>query len=227
VERLLIVDEDDRQRDSLSQLLRSHGFEVSVATSGPSALAEFGADGADMVLLDLVLPGMPGIDVCRELRRQSEVPIIMVTELDSEIDKVVGLEVGADDYVTKPYSPRELLARVRAVFRRCCAPAAEQSAAILSAGPVRMDLDRHVVTVADQPAPLPLREFALLELLLRNAGRVLTRRQMIERVWGPEYLANSNTLDTHLKRLRARLEHSPAAPRHLITVRGVGYKFQP
>src|SRR5690606_7862356 len=168
--------------------------------------------GADVVLLDLMLPDMSGTEVCRQLRARSQVPIIMVTARDSEIDKVVGLELGADDYVTKPYSPRELVARVRAVLRRRRAEAAQPAGPVLSAGPVRMDVDRHVVTVNGQPVQLPLKEFDLLELLLRNAGRVLTRGQLIDRVWGADYVGDTKTLDVHIKRLRSKIEPEPSSP---------------
>jgi two-component system response regulator RegX3 len=208
-------------------MLRKEGFEVSVAMTGPQALTEFDRSGADIVLLDLNLPEMSGTDVCRNLRTRSHVPIIMVTARDAEIDKVVGLEIGADDYVTKPYSPRELVARIRAVLRRNAAEVVEAAAPTLSAGPVRMDVERHVVSVGGETVPLPLKEFELLELLLRNAGRVLTRGQLIDRVWGADYVGDTKTLDVHVKRLRSKIEPEPSAPRYLITVRGLGYKFEP
>jgi two-component system, OmpR family, response regulator RegX3 len=173
-----------------------------------------------------MLPGLPGTEVCRQLRGRSNVPVIMVTAKDSEIDKVVGLEIGADDYVTKPFSSRELVARVRAVLRRQGEPE-EVTPAALEAGPVRMDVDRHVVTVAGGKIDLPLKEFDLLEMLLRNAGRVLTRMQLIDRVWGADYVGDTKTLDVHVKRLRAKIEPDPGAPRYLVTVRGLGYKFEP
>jgi two-component system response regulator RegX3 len=199
---------------------------VSVADDGPAALEEFERNGADLVLLDLMLPGLPGTEVCRRLRSRSNVPVIMLTAKDGEIDKVVGLELGADDYVTKPYSSRELVARVRAVLRRGSEPE-QSSVATVEAGPVRMDIERHVVTVAGQPVAMPLKEFELLELLLRNAGRVLTRMQLIDRVWGSDYVGDTKTLDVHVKRLRGKIEPDPASPRHLVTVRGLGYKFEP
>jgi two-component system, OmpR family, response regulator RegX3 len=223
--RALVIDGDEAHRSLLSGLLRRDGFEVSVAPNGAGGLDLFVAAGADLVLLDAVLAEIPGTEVCREMRYHSEVPIIMVTDRDSEVDKVVGFEVGADDYVTKPYSPRELLARVRAVMRRRRATAPADT--VLVAGPVRMDPDRHAVFVDDRPVTLPLKEFELLQLLMRNAGRVLTRRQLIDRVWSPGYMGDSKTLDTHIKRLRGRIEPEPSQPRHLLTVRGVGYKFQP
>ena len=224
--RILIVEDEVSFSDPLSYLLSKEGFEVSVAATGTSALTQFDRTGADIVLLDLMLPEMSGTEVCRQLRQRSAVPIIMVTARDSEIDKVVGLEIGADDYVTKPYSPRELVARIRAVLRRRAGEGGEDSAAMLSAGPVRMDVERHVVTVAGTPAQLPLKEFELLELLLRNAGRVLTRGQLIDRVWGADYVGDTKTLDVHIKRLRAKVEADPANPRHILTVRGLGYKFE-
>jgi two-component system, OmpR family, response regulator RegX3 len=227
VSRVLVVEDEDSFSDALSYMLRKEGFEVSVATTGPQALTEFDRTGADIVLLDLNLPEMSGTDVCRNLRTRSHVPIIMVTARDGEIDKVVGLEIGADDYVTKPYSPRELVARIRAVLRRNATEAVEAAAPTLSAGPVRMDVERHVVSVAGEAVPLPLKEFELLELLLRNAGRVLTRGQLIDRVWGADYVGDTKTLDVHVKRLRSKIEPEPSAPRYLITVRGLGYKFEP
>jgi two-component system response regulator RegX3 len=208
-------------------MLRKEGFEVSVAGTGTSALTEFDRTGADIVLLDLMLPEMSGTEVCRQLRQRSHVPIIMVTARDSEIDKVVGLEIGADDYVTKPYSPRELVARIRAVLRRQTVDVAELSAPTLAAGPVRMDVERHVVTVDGAAVQLPLKEFELLELLLRNAGRVLTRGQLIDRVWGADYVGDTKTLDVHVKRLRSKVEPEPSTPRYIVTVRGLGYKFEP
>jgi len=225
VSRVLVVEDEDSFSDALSYMLRKEGFEVSVATTGPQALTEFDRTGADIVLLDLMLPEMSGTEVCRQLRTRSHVPIIMVTARDAEIDKVVGLEIGADDYVTKPYSPRELVARIRAVLRRNTTETVEVAAPTLSAGPVRMDVERHVVSVSGETVPLPLKEFELLELLLRNAGRVLTRGQLIDRVWGADYVGDTKTLDVHVKRLRSKIEPEPSAPRYLITVRGLGYKY--
>jgi two-component system response regulator RegX3 len=223
--RILIVEDEESFSDPLSYLLEKEGFTVAVAATGPDALVEFDANGADLVLLDLMLPGLSGVEVCRALRAKSSVPIIMLTAKDSEIDKVVGLEMGADDYVTKPYSARELLARVRAVLRRL-AEAEEPADASVQAGPVRMDVDRHVVTVNGKATPMPLKEFELLELLLRHAGRVLTRGQLIDRVWGSDYVGDTKTLDVHVKRLRAKVEPDPGNPRHILTVRGLGYKFE-
>ncbi|HEX5596809.1 MAG TPA: response regulator transcription factor [Micromonosporaceae bacterium] len=224
--RVLVVEDEESFSDALSYMLRKEGFEVTLAATGTAALAEFDRSGADVVLLDLMLPEMPGTEVCRELRQRSQVPIIMVTARDSEIDKVVGLELGADDYVTKPYSPRELVARIRAVLRRRGAEAELESAA-LAAGPVRMDVERHVVTVGGAAVQLPLKEFELLELLLRNAGRVLTRGQVIDRIWGADYVGDTKTLDVHIKRLRSKIEPVPSTPRFIVTVRGLGYKFEP
>ena len=219
-----MVEDEESFSDPLSYLLEREGFEVQVVDNGNDAVTEFDRRGADLVLLDLMLPGQSGTEVCRQLRQRSDVPIIMLTALDGEIDKVVGLELGADDYVTKPYSSRELLARVRAVLRRR-SDSGELSGPSVEAGPVRMDLDRHVVSVNGENVPLPLKEFELLELLLRNSGRVLTRGQLIERVWGADYVGDTKTLDVHVKRLRGKIEPDPSLPRHLVTVRGLGYKF--
>jgi two-component system response regulator RegX3 len=225
VTRILVVEDEESFSDPLSYLLRREGYEVAIADDGPAALDEFDRNGADLVLLDLMLPGLPGTEVCRQLRTRSKVPVIMLTAKDGEIDKVVGLELGADDYVTKPYSARELVARVRAVLRRGVENEVTGSAAV-EAGPVRMDVDRHVVTVNGDAVPMPLKEFELLEMLLRNAGRVLTRMQLIDRVWGSDYVGDTKTLDVHVKRLRGKLEPDPGNPRYLITVRGLGYKFE-
>ncbi len=223
--RVLVVEDEESFSDALSYMLRREGFEVGLAATGPEALDEFDRAGADVVLLDLMLPGLPGTEVCRALRQRSPVPIIMLTAKDAEIDKVVGLELGADDYVTKPYSARELVARIRAVLRRHN-DSEDVDVPTLEVGPVRMDPDRHVVTVAGKVTAMPLKEFDLLELLLRNAGRVLTRGQLIDRVWGADYVGDTKTLDVHVKRLRAKLEPDPAQPKHLVTVRGLGYKFE-
>ncbi len=223
--RVLVVEDEESISDPLSYLLRQEGFEVAVASTGPEGIAEFDRGGADIVLLDLMLPGLSGTEVCRALRAKSSVPVIMLTARDSEIDKVVGLELGADDYVTKPFSTRELVARIRAVLRRGI-EAEEEAGATLEAGPVRMDVERHVVTVDGSQLALPLKEFELLEILLRNAGRVLTRGQLIDRVWGADYVGDTKTLDVHVKRLRAKIEPDAGAPRHLVTVRGLGYKFE-
>jgi two-component system response regulator RegX3 len=224
VTRVLVVEDEESFSDALSYMLRKEGFDTAVAATGPDALTEFARNGADLVLLDLMLPGLSGTEVCRELRTTSNVPVIMLTAKDSEIDKVVGLELGADDYVTKPFSSRELVARIRAVLRRH-GDADEPLPTTLEAGPVRMDVERHIVSVGGRPVSLPLKEFELLELLLRNAGRVLTRSQIIDRVWGADYVGDTKTLDVHVKRLRAKVEPDPALPRYLVTVRGLGYKF--
>ncbi len=223
---VLVVEDEESISDALSYLLRKEGYEVTVVADGDTALVEFDRVGHDLVLLDLMLPGTPGTEVCKALRTRSNVPVIMVTAKDSEVDKVVGLELGADDYVTKPFSSRELVARVRAVLRRG-RDDAELVPTVVEAGPVRMDVERHVVTVDGQQRRLPLKEFELLELLLRNAGRVLTRGQLIDRVWGADYVGDTKTLDVHVKRLRAKIEPDPGEPRHIVTVRGLGYKFEP
>jgi two-component system, OmpR family, response regulator RegX3 len=225
VTRVLVVEDEESFSDALSFMLRKEGFEVGVAATGPDAVTAFDQQGADVVLLDLMLPGMSGTEVCRALRQRSSVPIIMVTAKDSEVDKVVGLELGADDYVTKPFSSRELVARIRAVIRRTGEPE-ELLPAVLEAGPVRMDVERHVVTVDGATVTMPLKEFELLELLLRNAGRVMTRGMLIDRIWGSDYVGDGKTLDVHVKRLRAKIESDPAVPVHLVTVRGLGYKFE-
>jgi two-component system response regulator RegX3 len=225
VTHVLVVEDEQSYREALSYMLDKEGFTVSTAATGPDALGLFERDGADIVLLDLMLPGLSGTEVCRRLRQMSTVPVIVVSAKDTEVDRVVGLELGADDYVTKPYSPRELVARIRAVLRRGGEPVEEAGAAVES-GPVRMDVDRHVVTVAGQDVRLPLKEFELLEMFLRNAGRVLTRGQLIDRVWGSDYVGDTKTLDVHVKRIRAKIEPDPAQPRHLVTVRGLGYKYE-
>src|SRR3954471_14559169 len=223
--RILVVEDEESFSEALSYLLRKEGYEVGIAETGTAALEEFDRAGADLVLLDLMLPGLSGTDVCRQLRSQSNVPVIMLTAKDSEIDKVVGLELGGDDYVTKPYSSRQVLARIKAVLRRRAEPE-ELLPTSLQAGRVRMDVDRHVVTVDGEQVPLPLKEFELLELLMRNAGRVLTRMQLIDRVWGSDYVGDTKTLDVHVKRLRAKIEPDPANPCYLLTVRGLGYKLE-
>ena len=221
--RVLVVEDEESYSDALAYLLRKEGYEVSIAATGPDALTEFDRAGADIVLLDLMLPGLPGTEVCRRIRQVSNVPVIMVSAKDDEVDKVVGLELGADDYVTKPYSPRELVARIRAVLRRGVEP--EPDTTTLELGKVRMDVDRHVVTLDGEEVRLPLKEFELLEMFLRNPGRVLTRGQLIDRVWGSDYVGDTKTLDVHVKRLRAKLEPDPAHPTMLTTVRGLGYKL--
>ena len=223
--RVLVVEDEESFSDALSFQLQREGFEVETAATGTEALVAFDRNGADIVLLDLMLPGLSGTEVCRTLRSKSSVPIIMVTARDAEVDKVVGLELGADDYVTKPFSSRELIARIRAVLRRGGEPE-ELITATVEAGPVRMDVERHVVTVDGDQIAMPLKEFDLLELLLRNAGRVLTRGQLIDRVWGSDYVGDTKTLDVHVKRLRAKIEPDPGSPKYLVTVRGLGYKFE-
>jgi two-component system, OmpR family, response regulator RegX3 len=225
VTRVLVVEDEESFSDALSFMLRREGYEVGIAIDGIQAIEEFDRHGADLVLLDLMLPGISGTEVCRTLRQRSAVPIIMVTAKDGEVDKVVGLELGADDYVTKPFSSRELVARIRAVLRRRGEPD-ELLPTVLEAGPVRIDVDRHVVSVRGDVTSMPLKEFDLLELLMRNAGRVLTRGQIIDRVWGSDYVGDTKTLDVHIKRLRAKIEDDPANPVHIVTVRGLGYKFE-
>jgi len=220
-----VVEDEESFSDVLSFMLRREGYEVGVAQDGLAAIAEFDRNGADLVLLDLMLPGMAGTEVCRNLRQRSAVPIIMVTAKDGEVDKVVGLELGADDYVTKPFSSRELVARIRAVLRRGGEPE-ELSPSVVEAGPVRIDVERHIVSVRGQNVPMPLKEFDLLEFLVRNAGRVLTRGQLIDRVWGSDYVGDTKTLDVHVKRVRAKIEEDPGNPVSLLTVRGLGYKFE-
>jgi len=220
----MVVEDEESFSDALSFMLRKEGFSVSVATTGPDALAQFEREPSDLVLLDLMLPGMSGTDVCRTIRAKSRVPIIMVTAKDSEIDKVLGLELGADDYVTKPFSSRELVARIRAVLRRNVEDF--EDSPVVEAGPVRIDPERHQVLVDGQVVSMPLKEFDLLEYLVRNAGRVLTRGQLIDRIWGSDYVGDTKTLDVHVKRLRAKVEPDPANPVHLLTVRGLGYKFE-
>ncbi|WP_066528891.1 response regulator transcription factor [Corynebacterium bouchesdurhonense] len=225
---ILIVEDEESLAEPLAYLLQKEGFTTVIAPDGTSALDEFAAQPVDLVLLDLMLPGMSGTDVCKRLRAESDVPIIMVTARDSEIDKVVGLELGADDYVTKPYSTRELVARIRAVLRR--GPEVEEvdepDDQILEVGRVRMDVERHTVLVDGQPVAMPLKEFDLLEYLMRNAGRVLTRGQLIDRIWGADYVGDTKTLDVHVKRLRTKIEQVPSRPKQLVTVRGLGYKFE-
>ena len=224
--KILIVEDEEALSDPLAFLLGREGFQTVVVDNGLDALPTFEREGADLVLLDVMLPGMPGTEVCRKLREVSSVPIIMLTAKDSELDKVFGLELGADDYVTKPYSARELIARIRAVLRRRSAEPDMPMDAVLTGGPVRMDIDRHVVTVNGEEVPMPLKEFELLEILLRNVGRVMTRGQLIERVWGADYVGETKTLDVHIKRLRSKIEPDSSAPRYVVTVRGLGYKFE-
>jgi len=223
--KILVVEDEASFSDALAYLLGREGFEVVVAETGTDAVAEFERQGADLILLDLMLPGLSGTEVCRQIRTKSQVPIIMLTAKDTEVDKVVGLELGADDYVTKPYSSRELVARIRAVMRR---HGEEDQAAdgVLAAGPVRIDVERHKVSINNQDVSFPLKEFELLEFLVRNSGRVLTRSQLIDRVWGSDYFGDTKTLDVHVKRLRSKIESDPANPVFIQTVRGLGYKFE-
>lgn len=222
--RILVVEDEDSFSDALSFMLRREGFVVTVAPTGLEAIEQFTREPADLVLLDLMLPGMSGTDVCRTIRARSRVPIIMVTAKDAEIDKVLGLELGADDYVTKPFSTRELVARIRAVLRRNTDDFDDDH--VVEAGPVRIDPERHLVWVGGQQVSLPLKEFDLLEYLVRHAGRVLTRGQLIDRIWGSDYVGDTKTLDVHVKRLRSKVEPDPGHPVHLLTVRGLGYKFE-
>lgn len=223
--KILIVEDEEALYDPLAYLLGREGFVPVVVDNGVDAVPTFEREGADLVLLDVMLPGQSGLEVCKQLRMVSNVPIIMLTAKDTELDKVLGLELGADDYVTKPYSSRELIARIRAVLRRRGSEPATGHGSLV-AGPVRMDVQRHVVTVGVREVPMPLKEFELLEILLRNAGRVVTRAQLIERVWGADYVGDTKTLDVHIKRLRAKIERQGSSPRHVVTVRGLGYKFE-
>ena len=224
--KILIVEDEEALSDPLAFLLGREGFQTIVVDNGLDALPVFDREGADLVLLHVMLPGMSGMEVCRKLREVSSVPIIMLTAKDSELDKVLGLELGADDYVTKPYSARELIARIRAVLRRRSAETDSATEPVLQGGPVRMDIDRHVVTVNGEEISMPLKEFELLEILLRNVGRVMTRGQLIERVWGADYVGDTKTLDVHIKRLRSKIEPDSSAPQYVVTVRGLGYKFE-
>ena len=223
--KILVVEDEASFSEALAYVLGKEGFEVVVADTGDGAIAAFDKVGADLVLLDLMLPGLSGTEVCRQLRSRSSVPIIMLTAKDTEVDKVVGLELGADDYVTKPYSKAELIARIRAVLRRQGESSSMQEG-VITAGPVRIDVERHQVNINDELVSLPLKEFELLEFLVRNSGRVLTRSQLIDRVWGSDYFGDTKTLDVHVKRLRAKIEKDPANPVYIQTIRGLGYKFE-
>ncbi|MCX6446676.1 MAG: response regulator transcription factor [Actinobacteria bacterium] len=223
--KILVVEDEASFSEALSYVLGKEGFEVTVADTGDGAIAAFDKGGADLVLLDLMLPGLSGTEVCKQLRSRSDVPIIMLTAKDTEVDKVVGLELGADDYVTKPYSKAELIARIRAVLRRQ-GDNSNTTEGVITAGPVRIDVERHQVNINDQLVSLPLKEFELLEFLVRNSGRVLTRSQLIDRVWGSDYFGDTKTLDVHVKRLRAKIETDPANPVFIQTIRGLGYKFE-
>lgn len=225
--KVLLVEDEEGLADALEYQLTREGYEVSRASDGTVALDRFRTGGADLVLLDLMLPGMSGEDVCKEIRRTSEVPIIMLTARDQDVDKIVGLELGADDYVTKPFNTRELVARIRAVLRRGARRPAGEETSVLEGGGVRLDSERFEVTVDGEAVHLPRKEFELLELLMENAGRVLTRDTLIDRIWGPDYFGDTRTLDVHIKRLRAKIEPDPHEPKHLTTIRGLGYKFVP
>jgi two-component system, OmpR family, response regulator RegX3 len=225
VPRVLLIEDEEAFGEALEYQLRREGYEVDRVTDGAKGLDHFNTSGADLVLLDLMLPGMPGEDICREIRKHSKVPIIMLTARDAEVDKVVGLELGADDYVTKPFNTRELVARIKAVLRRSTADS--DGSVALEGGGIRLDADRFEVTVRGEPVHLPRKEFELLELLMENAGRVLTRETLIDHVWGSDYFGDTRTLDVHIKRLRAKCEPDPHQPKHLVTIRGLGYKFVP
>lgn len=224
--RILVVEDESSFSEALEFLLGKEGFTVVTAATGTEALKKFDQGGIDLVLLDLMLPEVSGTEVCRQIRAKSKVPIIMLTAKDSEVDKVVGLEIGADDYVTKPYSARELVARINAVLRRNGGDGLVGDSGVLTVQSIRMDIDRHQVSINGIPASLPLKEFELLEFLMRNAGRVLTRMQLIDRVWGSDYVGDTKTLDVHVKRLRAKIEEDPANPKIIQTVRGLGYKME-
>ena len=224
--KVLIIEDEASIGEAIEYQLQREGYDVNRSMDGFEGLQRFTQDGADLVLLDLMLPGMSGEEVCKEIRRTSTVPIIMLTAKDSEIDKVVGLELGADDYVTKPFSSRELVARVKAVLRRG-SDTATSSVGVLEGGGIRLDAKRHEVVVQGRQVMLPPKEFALLEKLMENAGRVLTRQTLIDDVWGADYYGDTRTLDVHIKRLRAKCEEDPHDPVHLVTVRGLGYRFVP
>jgi two-component system response regulator RegX3 len=224
--KILVVEDEASFSEALSYVLGKEGFEVSLADTGDGAIAAFDKTGADLVLLDLMLPGLSGTEVCKQLRARSDVPIIMLTAKDTEVDKVVGLELGADDYIVKPYSKAELVARIKTVLRRGVSDHAPGEGGVITAGPVTIDVGRHAVSIAGVSISLPLKEFELLEFLVRNSGRVLTRTQLIDRVWGSDYFGDTKTLDVHVKRLRAKIEKDPANPIYIQTIRGLGYKFE-
>ncbi len=224
--RILVVEDESSFSEALEFLLGKEGFSVVTAATGTEALKKFDQGGIDLILLDLMLPEISGTEVCRQIRSKSKVPIIMLTAKDSEVDKVVGLEIGADDYVTKPYSARELVARINAVLRRHSGEGVSSDTGTMIVQGIRMDIDRHQVSVNGIPVSLPLKEFELLEFLMRNAGRVLTRIQLIDRVWGSDYVGDTKTLDVHIKRIRAKIETDPANPKIIQTVRGLGYKME-
>lgn len=224
--KILLVEDEESFSDALSFMLKKEGFEVVTVDDGNTALELFARENIDLILLDVMLPGRSGIEVCTEIRKTSTVPIVMVSAKDGEIDRVLGLEIGADDYVTKPFSSRELIARIRAVLRRQNGGGeSDEPENLLVTGPIRMDVDRHEVTVDGETVNLPLREFELLELFMRNPGRVLTRAQLIDRIWGSDYVGDTKTLDVHVKRIRGKIEEDPAEPKYIVTLRGLGYKL--
>jgi len=222
--KILVVEDEESFREGVSFILSKEGYEVIDAADGNDAIIKFEREGADLVLLDVMLPGLSGLEVCKKLRTLTKVPIIMLTAKDTELDKVLGLEIGADDYITKPFSSRELLARVKAILRRT--GGVEVKSAIMEIGPVRVDTERHTVSVEGLDQSLPLKEFDLLVYLMQNAGRVLTRTQLIDRIWGSDYFGDTKTLDVHVKRLRSRIEKDAANPKFIQTIRGLGYKFE-
>ena len=224
--KILIVEDEESVLDPLELLLTKEGFSIETARDGKEALEQFAKTKPDLILLDLMLPEISGTEVCRQIRLKSQVPIIMLTAKDTEVDKVVGLELGADDYVVKPYSKAELVARIKAVLRRKGSDSTNEQSGSITAGPVVIDVERHQVSINDQLISLPLKEFELLEFLVRNSGRVLTRTQLIDRVWGSDYFGDTKTLDVHVKRLRAKIEKDPANPVYIQTIRGLGYKFE-
>jgi two-component system response regulator RegX3 len=222
--KILVVEDEESFREGVSFILSKEGYEVIDAADGNDAIIKFEREGADLVLLDVMLPGLSGLEVCKKLRTLTKVPIIMLTAKDTELDKVLGLEIGADDYITKPFSSRELLARVKAILRRT--GSVDVKSVIMEIGPVRVDTERHTVSVEGLDQSLPLKEFDLLVYLMQNAGRVLTRTQLIDRIWGSDYFGDTKTLDVHVKRLRSRIEKDAANPKFIQTIRGLGYKFE-
>ena len=224
--KILIVEDEESVIDPLELLLSKEGFTIETARDGREALEKFEKVLPDLVLLDLMIPIISGTEVCRQIRAKSQVPIIMLTAKDTEVDKVVGLELGADDYIVKPYSKAELVARIKAVLRRQGGEVTSEVSGVITAGPISIDIDRHLVMINGAATSLPLKEFELLEFLLRNKGRVLTRAQLIDRVWGSDYFGDTKTLDVHIKRLRAKIENDPANPVYIQTIRGLGYKFE-
>lgn len=224
--KVLVIEDEESFRDALAFMLKREGYVVEIAEDGNQGIAKFDSSNPDLVLLDLMLPGVSGTDVCKHIRGKSATPIIMLTAKDTEIDKVVGLELGADDYVTKPFSTRELLARIKAVLRRGAPEYIESDEGTLEIGPIQLNAERHTVSVSGQPVAMPLKEFELLEFLMRNAGRVLTRGQLMDRIWGSNYVGDGKTLDVHIKRIRTKIEADPANPVLLTTIRGLGYRFE-